>query len=116
MRIILACAAGMSTSILARNIAKVADERGLDVVVEAMSSSALDEAVWRAADVVLVGPQLRFQLAELKETGEKYHVPVEAIPPQNYAMADGQAVLEQADTLVNNQAFHQDAGQEYHPT
>lgn len=114
MRIILACAAGMSTSILAHNIAKVADDRGLEVTVEALSSSALNEAVWRAADVVLVGPQMRFQLDELKETGEKYHVPVEAIPPQNYAMADGQKVLEQADALVNSQAFHKDAGPGFH--
>ncbi len=61
MRIILACAAGMSTSLLANNITKEAQERDMDVTVEALSTSALSEAHWRNADVVLVGPQMRYQ-------------------------------------------------------
>jgi PTS system cellobiose-specific IIB component len=101
MRIILACAAGMSTSILANNIKRVAQERGADVTVDAMSTSALDEAVWRSADVVLVGPQMRHQLETITKQGAQYQVPVAAIPPQDYAMANGQSVLEQAIALVD---------------
>jgi PTS system cellobiose-specific IIB component len=115
MRIILACAAGMSTSLLANNMKRVADERGLEVTVEAMSTSALDEAQWLNTDVVLVGPQMRHQLPTIAEQAARYHVPVEAIPPQDYAMANGQHVLEQAYTLVQNQAFHKEAGHDYHP-
>lgn len=115
MRIILACAAGMSTSLLAANMRKVAEERGLEVTVDAMSTSSLDEAQWRNADVVLVGPQMRHQLPTLTATGAGYHVPVEGIPPRDYAMADGQSVLEQALVLVENQAFHREAGPEFHP-
>jgi len=115
MRIILACAAGMSTSRLADKMKRVAVERGVEVDVEAMSTSALDEGQWRGADVVLVGPQMRHLLEQLLRTGEQYHVPVAAIPPQDYALANGQSVLEQAYTLVENQAFHKEAGQPYHP-
>ena len=111
MRIILACAAGMSTSLLARNIDVLAKERGLDVTVEAMSTCALDEAQWRSADVVLIGPQMRHLLAGIEAQGAEYHVPVAAIPPQDYATANAQDVLEQAYTLVENQAFRKDAGQ-----
>ena len=110
MRIILACAAGMSTSLLANNIQRVAKERGVDVAVEAMSTSALDEAQWRSVDVVLLGPQMRHQLDDLAAKGAEFSVPVAAIPPQDYAMANGQHVLEQAYTLVQNQAFHREAG------
>ncbi|MHB9023406.1 MAG: PTS sugar transporter subunit IIB [Armatimonadota bacterium] len=102
MRIILACAAGMSTSILANNMKIAAAERGMDVTVDAMSTSALDEGQWRSADVVLVGPQMRHLLPDLQAQGERYHVPVEAIPPQDYAMAKGQRVLEQAYSLVED--------------
>ncbi|HEY3415539.1 MAG TPA: PTS sugar transporter subunit IIB [Armatimonadota bacterium] len=102
MRIILACAAGMSTSILANNMKTVAVERGLDVTVDALSTSALDEGQWRSADVVLVGPQMRHLLPDLLAEGEKYHVPVSAIPPQDYAIANGQHVLEQAYTLIED--------------
>ncbi|MHB9132057.1 MAG: PTS sugar transporter subunit IIB [Armatimonadota bacterium] len=115
MHIILACAAGMSTSLLARNIEQLARERSLDVTVEALSTSALNEGQWRSADVVLVGPQMRHLLPELAAKGAGFHVPVEAIPPQNYAMADAQQVLEQANTLVQNQAFKKDAGELFRP-
>jgi PTS system cellobiose-specific IIB component len=114
MRIILACAAGMSTSLLANNMQRAAMERGMDVTIEAMSTSALDEAQWRSVDVVLVGPQMRHQLPDIATRGAAHHVPVEVIPPQDYAMANGQHVLEQATTLVQNQAFHYEAGQEFH--
>ena len=92
MRIILACAAGMSTSLLAGNIARLARERGLAIAVEALSVSALDEAQWRGADVVLVGPQMRHLLDSLIKTGARYGVPVAAIPPRDYAVADAQIV------------------------
>ncbi|HEX2948583.1 MAG TPA: PTS sugar transporter subunit IIB [Armatimonadota bacterium] len=114
MRIILACAAGMSTSMLANNMKRAAQERGIDADIEAMSTSSLDDAQWRSADVVLVGPQMRHQLPTLSARGAEFHVPVESIPPQDYAVANGQHVLEQAYTLVQNQEFHYEAGQEYH--
>ncbi len=115
MRIILACAAGMSTSLLANNITKEAIGRGMDVTVEAMSTSALNEALWRSADVVLVGPQMRYQLEEIAAKGAQYHVPVAAIPPQDYATANADHVLEQAQTLVQNQEYFRDDGLKFHP-
>lgn len=116
MRIILACVGGMSTTLLANNIEKEARERALDIAVEAMSTSALDERQWRSADVVLLGPQVRYQLEEVAQKGAQYHVPVEAIPPQDYAMANAQHVIEQAQTLAENQKFFRENGQqEFHP-
>lgn len=115
MHILLACAAGMSTSILANNIMRLAEERNIDVTVDATSTNALNETQWRGADVVLVGPQMRHLLDQLAAQGVQYHVPVAAIPPQDYAMANAQSVLEQANTLVNNQQYHREAGQEFHP-
>ena len=103
MRIILACAAGMSTSLLAKKMLLIARERGREVSVEAMSTSALDEAHWRGADVVLVGPQMRHQLPMLAAKGAEYHVPVAAIPPQDYALAHGEHVLDQALKLAGEQ-------------
>ena len=102
MRIVLACAAGMSTSLLAGGIAKLARERGLEIAVEALSVSALDEAQWRGADVVLVGPQMRHLLDSLAQTGARYGVPVAAIPPRDYATADAGRILELASSLAAN--------------
>jgi PTS system cellobiose-specific IIB component len=110
MRILLACAAGMSTSLLANNIRKAGIERNLDITVDAVSTSALDDAAWQNTDVVLVGPQMRHLLPELADQGRDHGVPVEAIPPQHYATADAQAVLEQALALVQGDSFRRDAG------
>jgi PTS system cellobiose-specific IIB component len=110
MRILLACAAGMSTSLLANNIQKLATERALDITVDATSTSALDERSWRSVDVVLVGPQMRHLLPDISAQGAQYGVPVAAIPPQDYATADAQRVLEQATTLVEQGSFRRDAG------
>ena len=114
MKILLACAAGMSTSLLARNVEELVKERGLDVSIEATSTCALDEGQWRGADVVLVAPQMRHELAALQARGAEYQVPVAAIPPRDYATADAQSLLEQATVLVENQAFHKEAGPQFH--
>lgn len=103
MRIILACAAGMSTSVLASHMQQAAKTRGIEVTVEAMSTSSLDEAQWQSADVVLVGPQMRHQLSLIAQKGAEYQVPVEVIQAQDYAMANGQKVLEQALTLARSE-------------
>ncbi|HOF89473.1 MAG TPA: PTS sugar transporter subunit IIB [Armatimonadota bacterium] len=110
MRILLACAAGMSTSLLANNMQKLATERALEVTVEATSTSALDDATWQRVDVVLVGPQMRHLLPEISAQGAQYGVPVAAIPPQDYATANAHSVLEQATALVEQDAFKRDAG------
>ena len=99
MRIILVCSAGMSTSLLATKMTLVARERGLDVSIEAMSTSALGDAEWQNADVVLVGPQMRHQLPMLVLKGAEFQVPVAAIPPQVYALGNGLQLLEQALAL-----------------
>ena len=115
MRIILVCAAGMTTSLLANNLNKEAIARGLDVTVEAMSTNDLNEAQWRSADAVLVGPPMHYQLEEIAAHGAQYHVPVAAIPSQNYATANADHVLEQAQTLIQNQEFYRDDGLKFHP-
>lgn len=103
MRIILACAAGMSTSVLARHMQQAAAAHGIEVTIDAMSTSALDEAQWQSAAVVLVGPQMRHQLPLIAQKGAEYQVPVEVIQAQDYAMANGQKVLEQALTLARSE-------------
>jgi PTS system cellobiose-specific IIB component len=52
--------------------------------------------------VVLLGPQIRFQLPEMKIKGEKYKIPVEAIPSVDYGMCNGPKVLTFAINLINN--------------
>lgn len=95
MKILLACAAGMSTSLLVEAMKKAAVARGLSVEILALP---VHEAETQIADasVVLLGPQVRYALSHFKEVGAEHGRPVELIDPVAYGMLNGEKVLDQA--------------------
>lgn len=97
MRILLVCAAGMSTSILVEKVKKIAKKRNLDIKIAAKSNNSIiqERGNW---DVCLIGPQVRFALDAIKN---QLQVPTEIIDLQAYAFGDGEKVLEQALNLYN---------------
>ncbi|WP_196599583.1 PTS sugar transporter subunit IIB [Pectinatus frisingensis] len=101
MNIYLVCNAGMSTSILVKKMQGEAEKQNLsDIHVEAFSVEILDEKV-DTADVVLLGPQIRHMLNDVKKiiNGK---CPVEVIDMRDYGMINGKKVLEKALKLVGN--------------
>ncbi|WP_196596255.1 PTS sugar transporter subunit IIB [Pectinatus frisingensis] len=101
MNIYLVCNAGMSTSILVKKMQNEAEKQNLsDIHVEAFSVEILDEKV-DTADVVLLGPQIRHMLNDVKKiiNGK---CPVEVIDMRDYGMINGKKVLEKALKLVGN--------------
>lgn len=96
LKIMLACSAGMSTSLLVTRMEKAAAERGLECKIWAVSETALTtEYTNDPCDVLLIGPQVRFRLNSIKEQ-TKGEVPVEVIDMRTYGMMDGSKVLDQA--------------------
>ena len=102
-RIVLCCSAGMSTSLVVTRMEKVAAERGLELKIYAIAEQSLrDELESRSAEIiaVLLGPQVRFKLAENKKLTDPYHIPVEVIDSVAYGTLNGAKVLDQALSLV----------------
>ena len=69
-RIVLCCSAGMSTSLVVTKMEKTAAERGLKLNIYAIPEQNLrDELELHGGDIqaVLLGPQVRFKLAENKK-------------------------------------------------
>ena len=95
MNILLCCAAGMSTSLLVTKMEQAAKDRGLDVTIWAVSLDEMKDN-WDKADVVLVGPQVRYKLADLQKEGRGRNIPVELINTVDYGMLNGPKVLEAA--------------------
>lgn len=95
-RIILFCAAGMSTSLLVTRMRKAAEEQNFECYIEAFSISKTAEAS-KDADVILLGPQVRYELNNLRK---RVSVPIDAIDMRAYGMIDGKAVLEQAKKML----------------
>lgn len=61
MNILLCCSAGMSTSLLVSKMEQSAKKQGIDCKIWAIATSEVNDEI-ENADVVLLGPQVRFLL------------------------------------------------------
>lgn len=96
--ILLVCAAGMSTSLLVNKMKEAAKVQGVDVTINALPVAEC-QSVIDTVDVVLLGPQVRFQKNQI----EKYtngRIPVEVIDIRLYGTMNGKAVLEGALKVI----------------
>lgn len=59
-KILLCCSAGMSTSLLVTKMKKVAEEKGIDVEINAIALELFEENLPNY-DVFLLGPQVKFK-------------------------------------------------------
>ncbi|SHO50012.1 PTS sugar transporter subunit IIB [Anaerocolumna xylanovorans] len=98
-KVLLVCGTGASSGFMAKNIRKAAKEKGKEVDVKARSDSELDEYI-EEIDLLLVGPHLKYMLDDLKKEAKPYNVPVEIIPEDAYGTLDGEAVLQQIESLI----------------
>lgn len=101
MNILLCCAAGMSTSLLVTKMEAVAKAEGIEEKIWAVSANEVNRHLDHA-DVLLVGPQVRYLLPQLKKKGEEKGIPVDVINPVHYGMCNGAEVLKFARSLIGS--------------
>ena len=101
MKIMLACSAGMSTSLLVSKMEKAAQEKGIETKIWAISEVNLSEEI-ENCDVLLLGPQVRYILSKAQEIAAPYNVPVEVINMMHYGTCNGDAVLNRAIELYES--------------
>lgn len=101
MFILLLCAAGMSTSMLVERMKKAAEADGIaDLTIEAHSVSELNKYADKV-DVILLGPQVRFQESTVK-SAVAGRIPVDVIDMKDYGLMNGEAVLKSALKLIED--------------
>lgn len=93
-KILLACNAGMSTSLLVTRMQKAAAEKGIEAEITAVGVSEA-EMIMLDWDIVLLGPQVRHQI-KLLTTKADGKVPVKVIDMRDYGLMNGEKVLEDA--------------------
>lgn len=101
MKIMLACAFGMSTSILVKRMQDAAKNEGKDYKIWAVDVDSIEDE--SGYDVILVGPQVKNRIIEIKGIIENDDIPVEAIENSIYGKCDGAAVLQFAENLVKGE-------------
>ncbi|CCJ67071.1 MULTISPECIES: PTS sugar transporter subunit IIB [Leuconostoc] len=99
--IMLACAAGMSTSLLVANMQKAAAAQEKDYDIFATSTSDVDAKLKeKHPDVVMLGPQVAYMKNEVKGHTDAAGVPMDVINMMDYGMMKGDNVLKSAETLM----------------
>ncbi len=97
--ILLICSAGMSTSMLVKKMELAAKDMGVEVKIWAVGDAETDKNL-PEADIVLLGPQVRYIKARVEEKVKKQK-PVEVINMADYGTMNGKKVLESALALLS---------------
>jgi PTS system cellobiose-specific IIB component len=97
IKVLLLCAAGMSSSLLVTSIMKAAEAAGVEL--EVSSYFANITPYWdfeeHFVDVILIAPQVRFMRKSIAQKVEPLGIIVQVIDPQAYGMVDGEKIFRQ---------------------
>jgi len=91
-KILLCCSAGMSTSLMVNKMQKAAADKGIEVEIWAEPMDKASSEVPKA-DVVLLGPQIKFALPEIKKLTDQAGNKIGVIDMMDYGMMNGEKVL-----------------------
>jgi PTS system cellobiose-specific IIB component len=100
-KIYLFCSFGMSTSLLAKKMQSVADKHELPLEIKAFTVNEIEDIVAAEnPDCILLGPQVKHQLAAINEKLGANKAPVGLISKEDYGLMAGDKVLRQAVDLI----------------
>ena len=104
IKVVLVCAAGMSSSLLEEKIRQVAAASGQLMELKAVDATTM--SLWDyekdTMDVILVAPQVRFKKRGIIKQAEPYGVIVTDIDTIAYGMVDGEKIFEQVLEALEN--------------
>lgn len=98
-KIVLFCNAGMSTSLLVNKMNEAAKKDGYEVQIEAHALSEVD-LYKEGADIILLGPQVRFNQSKIQ--AQLPNIPVEVIDITAYGTMNGKAVIDKVKKILND--------------
>lgn len=98
LTITLLCNLGMSTSMLVDKITKAANDKGIQVDVDALPFDKASDRIKRT-DILLLGPQVRYLMAKFKKEYSDTIPVIETINMTDYALINGEKILKDALAL-----------------
>lgn len=97
MKIVLVCSAGMSSGELVKKMKIISDERKLDLDIKGIGYTDIINEI-DGANVILLGPQVKYSLRKVVEIVEPRDIPVEIIDHLTYGMRNAEKVI---DFIIN---------------
>lgn len=98
-KIVLVCAQGMSTGMLVNKMRAAAKDEGYECSIDAYAVSTVKTKA-AAADCILIGPQVRYELDNVKK--QCPDKPVAVIDMTAYGRLDGKKVLATAKKMIGD--------------
>ncbi|MBM7616569.1 PTS system cellobiose-specific IIB component [Weissella uvarum] len=100
--IMLACAAGTSTSLMVQKIQEAAKAAGKDYEIFAKSTADLEQQLNsdKVPDAVLLGPQVSYLKDDIKKKTDAKGIPMDVMPMMDYGMMNGENILKFAEDLM----------------
>lgn len=102
MKILLCCAAGMSTSMVVQRMEKAAQANDIQAKIEAVSMDEFHERI-AEFDCCLLGPQVKYKLKEFQQAADEFNKPVAVINMMDYGMMNGEKILNAAIAMIKQQ-------------
>ena len=99
---LILCAAGMSSSLMAKKTTEFLQGKGQDIEVDAISATEGGKAIAASEfDLYIVSPQTKMYFKQFEEEGAKVGKPVVQIPPQAYILIP-MGIEKMANLIVEN--------------
>jgi PTS system cellobiose-specific IIB component len=102
VKVLLICAAGMSSSLLEAAITKAAEAAGVELEVSSYFANIIP--YWdfeeHFVDAILIAPQVRFMRKSVAKKVEPLGIIVQVIDPQAYGMVDGEKIFRQLSEVL----------------
>ncbi len=101
-KILLFCAAGMSTSIVVKKMKDVAEKHSLDVEINAVGMGDFIDNIPKY-DIFLLGPQIKFKYDEFSEILKPYGKKAMIIDSMDYGALRGDKILKAALMMLKGE-------------
>lgn len=98
MKIMLACAYGMSTNMLVQKMKQASKDKGYEIW--AVDQKKIEQQLGNF-DILLLGPQISYMLEDIQKLVDN-RAPVEVIKQMDYGRLNGAAVVEFAEQLYKD--------------
>ncbi|MDP4144462.1 MAG: PTS sugar transporter subunit IIB [Bacillota bacterium] len=98
MNILLVCSSGMSTSLIVKKMEEAAKAKAIQCKIWAVAQDAAEQEM-AEADVLLIGPQMRFLKSKLELKANELGIKIDVIRPMDFGRCDGNAILNTAISM-----------------
>jgi cellobiose PTS system EIIB component len=95
-KVLLVCAAGMSSSLLEAKTIQAAKRHGheLDIHAVSVGEIAIFDFGTKQLDIILIAPQVRYKKKSLIQLTAPYGIRIEDIDPVTFGMVDGEKLFQ----------------------